>query len=315
MNEFARIATYFAPLAKEAGAFGLKDDAALIAPASGKQMVITQDTLVESVHFIGNENPALIAQKALRTSLSDLAAKGSNPAYYFLSLSLPSSCGEAWLTQFSAGLKQDQIRYGIALMGGDTTYSPDRLVITITAIGYVKSSKGMVQRSGGKMGDLLYVTGTIGDAYLGLQIAQGKLSHNDYLLKRYQLPEPRTIFAPFLADYATACLDVSDGLLQDLSHICNASEVGAVLQLEKLPLSEAAETFTSDRLALAAGGDDYELLFSASPYAHAKLMRDAGKAGLRLTQIGELTAGSEIKLFDHGERIPLPATLGYQHML
>lgn len=318
MDEFSRIEAYLAPLATHPGAFSLKDDAACFTVPEGKKLVVTQDTLVEAVHFIGDEPPAQLAQKALRVNLSDLAAKGAEPFGYFLSLSLPSRCGDAWLEAFCKGLAQDQRRYGITLMGGDSTSNPHAIVLTVTATGTVDSP--MRRRNGAQAGDALYVTGTIGDAALGLQIAQGNLAvkepHAAELVSRYRLPQPRNAFIRAIRAYASACLDVSDGLLQDLSHICRASGIGAHVQLETIPLSSAARDMgenTQALLSLATGGDDYELLFSAPAHCHDALMQEAERCGLRLTAIGQCTDEPCIALTHNGEAVPLPETLGYQH--
>lgn len=303
MSEFERIASYLAPLATSAGAFGLRDDAATLQAPAGEELVLTQDTLVEGIHFLGTEAPARIAQKALRVNLSDLAAKGATPLGYLLSLSLPKHCDDAWLEAFCQGLGADQKSYGLSLLGGDSTASKQGAVITITAIGHTPRC---VRRAGAKAGDTLWVTGTIGDAALGLH------SDHSHLRSRYELPEPPVAFAPAIRRFATAALDVSDGLLQDALHLANTSEVALHIALDRLPLSEAAHTTDASALVeRATGGDDYEILFTApdSPDLHAA----ATKAGIRLTAIGHCANGKGINLSYAEKAYPLPARLGYTH--
>jgi len=306
MDEFNRISQFFSPLATHPDAFGLRDDAAQITPPAGKRLVVTMDTLVEGVHFIGDENPALLARKALRVNLSDLAAKGAEPLGYLLSLSLPDRCDDAWVASFAAGLQEDQTHYGIHLLGGDSTRAPQHISICITAIG---ATDNLVRRKGAKAGDVLFVTGTIGDAYLGLQVAQGKAETNDYLLGRYQQPQARTALADTVALYANACLDVSDGLLQDAGHLARESGIAAHIAVESIPVTDTAH----DRLALATGGDDYELLLAAPAEAVAALKRAAHDAGTMITAIGICREGEGVHLTDDGKPVELPAKLGWKH--
>lgn len=311
MNEFDRIAAFFAPLAAKAeGAFGLADDAAVVTPPPGEMLVVTQDTLVESIHFVGDELPAQIAQKSLRVNLSDLAAKGARPLGYFLSLSLPARCGETWIAEFCEGLAADQERYSITLMGGDSTSSPDHIVITITAIG---AAPHMVRRASARAGDTVFVTGTIGDAALGLH-------HRDdaFLYGRYCLPQPRVAFASAIRSYASAALDVSDGLLQDARHLATQSGVCLELVLDNLPLSDAAACHVTDissLLSLASGGDDYEILFTAPAEKEAEIRQMADAAGIRITAIGYCANGEGINLTYAGDLVELPKKLGYSHSL
>lgn len=315
MDEFTRIATYFAPLAAKAeGAFGLTDDAAILTPPADEQLVVTQDTVVEGIHFIGNEPAAHIAQKALRVNLSDLAAKGAVPLAYFLSLSLPPDHSEPWIADFAAGLAADQASYGITLMGGDSTASKQGVVITITAIG---STPRMIRRKGAQIGDILYVTGTIGDAALGLQAARGT-DEDTHLLSRYRLPQPRLAAIPLLRQFATAALDVSDGLLQDAQHLAQQSQTALHIALDSLPLSAPAAAYASDAeklLALATGGDDYEILFTAPAAQDAAIRHCAEQAGVRVTAIGHCEAGNTLQLTYAEKFLPLPRILGYSHSL
>lgn len=312
MDEFSRIATYFAPLATAKGALGLTDDAAYLTVPAGEQLVITVDTLVEGIHFAGDEPAPKIAQKALRVNLSDLAAKGATPLGYFLSLSLPTTCDEHWIADFCQGLAHDQKTYSLSLLGGDSTASKQGVVISITAIG---STGHMVRRSGAQVGDVLFVTGTIGDAALGLKAAQDELA-DAFLLSRYHLPQPRVAFADAIRTHATAALDVSDGLLQDASHLAKQSAVALEIALDALPLSQQAIAYGDNceaRLALATGGDDYEILFTAPSASTEALTAAAVDAGIALTAIGQCKHGAELQLSYAQKPVPLPAPLGYTH--
>ncbi|MGB1540191.1 MAG: thiamine-phosphate kinase [Rickettsiales bacterium] len=318
MDEFARIHTYFAPLATaEPGAFDLKDDAAMLTPKAGEQLVITQDTLVENIHFPQNEHPFLVAQKSLRVNLSDLIAKGAKPHCYFLSLSLPEHTDEKWLANFVEGLAEDQKAYGITLMGGDSTRSPHSIVITVTAIG--TTSAPMIQRKGAKPGDTIYVSGTIGDSGLGHAILQGQHPQADASTKatlkhRYQQPNPRIELIDTLQRHAHAAMDVSDGLLQDLRHLCETSGVGAKLELEKIPLSGAAQNLlgetpsADDLLMLATAGDDYEVLFTAAENTLEAMPTP-------VTAIGKITDKADMVITPtyNGKHVTLPERLGYRH--
>lgn len=310
MDEFARIARFLAPLATEPGAYSLRDDVASLSLPPGKQLVVTQDTLVEGIHFIGDEPPALLAKKALRVNLSDLAAKGAEPYGYLLSLSLPERCGDDWVEAFAQGLAEDQKAYGLSLLGGDSTGSPAPIVLTVTALGLAERT---VRRDGAKPGDGLFVTGTIGDAYLGLKAVKGDIESHPFLLSRYHLPQPRNTFAHAIARYATASLDVSDGLLQDAAHIARESDIRVIIEADAMPLSDAAAAFPLERLPLLSGGDDYELLFTAPAVAEADLRQAAATAGIRLSRIGACTKGQGLELRQNGQVMPLPDQLGWKH--
>ncbi|KAF2992745.1 thiamine-phosphate kinase [Methylocystis sp. MJC1] len=265
------IARVFAPIAG-AAALGLKDDAALIG-ASPEPTVATVDMLVAGVHFFPDDPPGAVARKALRINLSDLAAKGAAPVGFLLSLALPTGWTNDWLAAFAAGLAEDAATYAAPLIGGDTTATPGPLTISITALG--RASR-FVPRTGAKAGDAIYVSGTIGDAALGLAMRRdatlaARLSPaaRAHLLDRYLLPRPRLDLLPLLRDHANAAMDVSDGLAGDLAKLCAASGVGAVVEAPMVPLSDAAR----EAIALApglfetalTGGDDYEILFTAAP--------------------------------------------------
>lgn len=312
MSEFGWIDTYFRPLAEaRKEALSLRDDAALLSLPTGMQLAITTDMLNEGVHFLPATPPHLIAQKALRVNLSDLAAMGATAYAYSLALALPRGTDEAWIADFTSGLAQDQQAFGCILIGGDTTASHGPLGVSITAYGHVPVGKALT-RSGAQQGDDLYVSGTIGDGWLGLRMAQGHLHAQDITVMRYHLPEPRLTLGKALQGHASACMDISDGLLQDLAHLCRASGMAAALDASQIPLSHAAHQLMGEgRIHLAdllGGGDDYELLFAAPPSARGYL-----EGWGNLSRIGTLREGSGITLYDaHGDVIPIQMT-GWQH--
>lgn len=297
-GEFALIDRYFRPLASDPGAFGLKDDAALYRQRPDEDLVFTTDIVVESVHFLPDDAPASIARKALRVNLSDLAAKGAEPYGYLLALALPDDWTTAWLAGFSRGFAEDQARYGVTLLGGDTSRANGALAIAITAIGRVPKGR-IVRRAGAKPGDVIFVSGTIGDGALGLRIRQGKVAAKGrgarHLLDRYLHPQPRVALAPVLRARANAAMDVSDGLVGDLAHICTASGVGAEVDAARVPLSPAAGAILSaDRSVLPAilnGGDDYEVLATVPANAAEAFAREAEAAGVPVTRIGKIVKG------------------------
>lgn len=285
-GEFELIARYFAPLAKGfPGAYGLADDAAVIAALPGHELVAKTDAIVGGVHFYLDDPPALIARKALRVNLSDLASKGAIPRAYMLAIMLPKTVTEAWIADFARGLAQDQNEYNVHLIGGDTDSTPGPLTIAIMAFGDVAAGR-MLRRGGARDGDTVFVTGTIGDAALGLEALRGRLTGLDaqaasFLADRYRLPQPRVTFGPRLVGLASASLDVSDGLLADLGHLCEVSELDAFIDAPRVPLSMAARRVLGEdpgRIAtVLTGGDDYEILFTARPET-ADDLRELSKA-------------------------------------
>lgn len=320
LGEFERIARYFAPLAGE-GALGLLDDAAVIDPPSGRQLVLTADALVSGVHFLPEDPAALVARKLLRVNLSDLAAMGAEPIGYLMTTALPAECGEDWLAGFAAGLAADQSEFAITLLGGDSVATPGPATLSITAIGSVRKGHA-IRRSGAQPGDGIFVSGTIGDAALGLRVLRGELAGLDdaerrFLAGRYHLPLPRLALGARLLGIAHAMLDVSDGLVGDLGHICAASRVGAVLEADRVPLSAAARRALSgngDLLPLVlAGGDDYELVFAAARGNDAAIEELAKELALPITRIGRFEAGDGVRVVGGtGEDIDL-AYRGYRH--
>src|ERR1700689_3856938 len=269
-GEDSLIARYFRPIATDPGAFGLGDDAAILT-ASGDEIVVTTDAIVEGVHFLFDDPPDTIARKALRVNLSDLGAKGATPAGFVLTLALRAA-DDAWLAPFARGLGEDAATYRCALLGGDTVSTPGPLMISITAFGRVVSGR-MVHRRGAKPGDRVVVTGTIGDAALGLDILKGgavaaalagDVAAKQMLTGRYRVPQPRNALAPVVRDHAHAAMDVSDGLAGDLAKLCAASGVSAVIDAPAIPLSAPAASLLARAIigieAILSGGDDYEIL-------------------------------------------------------
>lgn len=312
MNEFERIAHYFAPLAKLDGAFGLTDDAALLRVPPECELVLTTDTLHAGVHFFADTQAGLIAKKALRVNLSDLAAMGARPYGYLLNLSLPPGTCEDWLAAFAGGLREDQEAYGLSLLGGDSTATQGPLSITITALGMTEAG-GALRRSGAQAGETVYVSGTIGDAAIGLTQDPAYEACN----LRYLLPLPRVALAQAIAPHVRACLDISDGLAQDLGHLCRASGVGATIHAQQVPLSPEARRWLAaggELSALLSGGDDYELLFAAPSQAEAALQELARAQGVALSAIGTLTlTQGEVTIHDaHGQALRFGRS-GYQH--
>ncbi|MBP2298019.1 thiamine-phosphate kinase [Azospirillum picis] len=323
-GEFGRISRYFKPLAAGfAGARGLRDDAAVFGLPEGQELVVTTDAMVAGVHFFPDDRPEDIAAKLLRCNLSDLAAMGAEPLAYTLATALPRDLPEAWLGAFVRGLAGDQERFGIGLAGGDSVSTSGPITLSVTAFGLVPAGRAL-PRWGGQPGDRVFVTGTIGDAALGLEIAYGRLdmpdaAARDHLLRRLRRPDPRTGLGPRLIGLATGALDVSDGLVADLGHLCEESGCAALLYGDAVPLSEAAVgAIDGDaaRLALAiTGGDDYELLFCAPSSATETLASLAADSGVSITQIGELVpgrAGTVTVLDAAGAPLPL-ARRGWDH--
>jgi thiamine-monophosphate kinase len=323
-GEDSLIARYFKPLATDPGAFGLGDDAALL-KAHGDDVVVTTDAIVEGVHFLPDDPPDTIARKALRVNLSDLAAKGAMPSGFVLTLALRSA-DDAWLKPFAHALGWDAIQFGCPLLGGDTVSTPGPLTISITAFGRIASGR-MVHRSGAKPGDLVVVTGTIGDAALGLDVLKrgtvaGALADDaaasEMLVGRYRVPQPRTALAKAVRDHAHAAMDVSDGLAGDLAKLCEASGVSAMIEAASIPLSDATATLLARGIvgieAIVSGGDDYEIL-CAIPQARLDAFKQTAQtAAVAVAVIGKIVPGSASPTFlnRQGEAIALPR-LSYSH--
>ncbi|HEV2560700.1 MAG TPA: thiamine-phosphate kinase [Rhizomicrobium sp.] len=320
-GEFELIAQLFAPLATAAGAFGLTDDVALIAPPPGKELVLKTDAIVEGVHFHASDPAESVAKKALRVNLSDLAAKGAEPAGYLLTLNLPKSASMEWLEGFARGLAADQKEFGILLFGGDTTATPGPLSISVSMFGWIAAG-AMTKRAGAKPGDLVFVSGSIGDAGGGLAVLRGEghalsAATRETLIERYRIPQPRLALGQALRGIASASLDVSDGLLADLGHISDVSKVRIVVEAARVPLSKALQALwghSNEAIARAASaGDDYEIAFTAPLEKREAVLAAARASGTSVTEIGRVEAGEGIVLLDSGGgHIPV-ARPGFTH--
>ena len=289
------IARYFKPLARHPGAFGLADDAAAITPPAGCDLVLKTDGLIAGVHFFPDDPADGVGRRALRVNLSDLAAKGAKPLGFLLAIALPKAFSEEWLAEFARGLGEDADAYACPLLGGDTDSTPGPINISVSAFGTVPTGT-MVRRAGAKAGDHLFVSGTIGDAPLGLRVRKGELEDaSDYLVSRYRLPQPRMALAEALRGHASAAMDVSDGLAGDLAKLCTVSGVSADVEVSRVPLSDpAAHALASDANLIEpilTGGEDYEILCTVAPN-HAAAFRAAGAAaGVPVTDIGRIVMG------------------------
>jgi len=324
LGEFGRIARFFRPLAAGfPGALNLTDDAAILNVPPGQALVLTTDAIVAGVHFLPTDAPGDIARKALRVNLSDLAAKGARPLTYTLTLAAGRDVGDDWVEAFAVGLAADQAEYGIALAGGDSVSTDGPVWASITAFGLVDAGR-MVKRSGACPGDVVLVTGTIGDAALGLMVEQGRLSADtadrEALVDRYRLPRPRTHLAAAIGAHAHGALDVSDGLAADFGHLCRASQVIGRIEVSRLPLSPAARRAVQADPSLIAqvlsGGDDYEVLLTAPADAVPELFATATAARIDLTEVGSIdradSAGDALLIDDAGNRLSLEKS-GWTH--
>jgi thiamine-monophosphate kinase len=308
--EFALIARHFRPLAGP-GALDLADDAAVLAVPSGRELVATADAMVAGVHFLPDDPPDLVARKLLRTNLSDLAAMGAAPLGYLLTVSVPRGTPDSWFAAFAAGLARDQAEFAIPLLGGDTTATPGPVSLSLTALGTVASGAA-VRRAGARPGHLLFVTGTIGDGALGLAALRGAVADPaGFLADRYRLPRPRLGIARH--GVVAAALDVSDGLVQDVGHLCRAGGCAAEIRAADLPLSPPARAALPGALPLIlTGGDDYELAMAVPPEQEAALRQAAG--AVPVTCIGRFIAGPpRVDVYGpDGAKLPLAAG-GWSH--
>jgi thiamine-monophosphate kinase len=299
------IARFFRPLASHPGALALKDDAALFAPPDGHEIVLTTDAVVAGVHVLADETPDMIARKALRVNLSDLAAKGATPAAFLLSVAFPREAGEAFVAAFCEGLKADAEAFGCALLGGDTDRVAGPLSATVFALGTLPRGT-MVKRSGAKPGEHIVVTGSVGDAALGLLLRRdpalaarwglddGERAH---LHDRYRLPRPRVALAPILRAHASAAIDVSDGFAGDVAKLLRVSGVSGEIALAAVSLSKAAgKALAADaalRDAIFAGGDDYEIVCTIPDDRLSAFLAAANAAGVSATTVGRAREGGE----------------------
>jgi thiamine-monophosphate kinase len=311
------IASYFRPLAKHPAAFGLIDDCAALPVPPGSDLVLKTDAIVGGVHFFAEDPADKVAQKALRVNLSDLAAKGARPEGFLLALALPSEIDRDWLKAFARGLGKDADAYGCPLLGGDTDRTPGPITIAITAFGTLPRGS-MVPRGGAKVGDRVLVTGTIGDAVLGLALRQDPaaagrwgLSRREaaHLAERYLVPQPRNVIADALRRHASAAMDVSDGLVGDFTKLCAASGVSAEVDAMRVPLSAAARHAVTAEPAMLeralTGGDDYEIICTVPPKKVASFQAAAAKVGVPLVEIGVISKGNALPRFLDGSGKPL----------
>ena len=329
-GEFDLIRRYLAPLsAKVPGAFALTDDAAVLPPRPGLETVVTMDTLVAGVHFLETTRPEDIAAKAIRVNLSDLTAMGADPAFYTLSLALPKNgdIDADWLERFCQSLGAEQELFGVSIIGGDTVSTPGPLTVTLTAFGYVEQGQA-IKRSTANQGDLVVVSGTIGDAALGLEALRGQLERlsqpaSDFLISQHNRPQPQVKLGRRLRSVASAAIDVSDGLLQDLGHICTASHVAALVELDKVPVSPALEEAIGlsprNKIDVLSGGDDYQLLFTLPSSRELELEKISQECQVNLTVIGKIqqespaAAESTVRVVDEeGKSVEVTAT-GFRH--
>lgn len=319
-GEFELIEMLFAPLAREApGAFGLRDDAAVMGCEQGYELVLKTDSLIEGVHFRRDDPAGTVGRKALRRALSDLAAKGARPSAYLLALAVPPWPDMEWLEAFAAGLAADQAEFAIALLGGETNATPGPLTATVTAIGSVPQG-GLIRRRGAVPGDHVFVTGTIGDAGAGLAVPKGSAGAHgsaECLLERYRIPRPRLAFGRAIRGIATASIDVSDGLLADLGHIADVSGVRIAIEAARIPLSDhllaLAGGGIDSRLRAATAGDDYEIAFTAAENAGEAIVAAARGSGTQASAIGRVTAGKGVVFRDESGAEIAVGRPGYTH--
>ena len=326
-GEFELIARLFAPLARGfSGACGLEDDVAYLTLSNGlvhggEELVLKTDAIVSGVHFLADDPADLIARKLLRVNLSDLAAKGARPIVYMLAAMAPASLDYAWLEQFAEGLRTDQDEFGIMLAGGDTDATPGPLTLSLSVIGAIPAGQRLL-RSAARVGDAVFVLGTIGDGALGLAAIRGQLAgvsqdDLDFLADRYRLPQPRLALGKSLRGLAHATMDISDGLIGDLRHICDASHVRARIEIDRVPLSKAARATLMNAPTLIdtviGGGDDYELLFTAPASCADELNSLGREAGVPIVRIGGIDSGEGVSVFSPDGLELVPTKVGYRH--
>jgi len=316
-DEFEIIARYFAPLAAaEPGALGLGDDAALLQPPPGRQLVVTTDSLIAGVHFPTDEDASDIAARLIGVNLSDLAAMGAKGLGYLMTTAWPHDISKAWIAAFAKGLARAQSAHEIYLLGGDTVATNGPLSLSLTAIGTIPHGCAL-RRNGARHGDGIYVSGRIGDAGVGLRILRDELPGGDDInrreaVDRYRRPLPRLLLGRALRGVASACIDISDGLVADLGHLATQSDVCMRIELARLPLSPLADLI-GGALAAATAGDDYELLFTAPAKDEAGVMAAAKDARVPVTRIGQVMAGVGVEVLDDaGQSLTLDRP-GYRH--
>ncbi|MBI1985440.1 MAG: thiamine-phosphate kinase [Rhodospirillales bacterium] len=329
-DEFELIRRFFAPLAAKApGAFGLTDDAATVAVAPGRRLIVTTDALVAGVHFPEDESPQSVAARLIGVNLSDLAAMGATPEAYTMAIALPKNCDLGWIKAFADELGRLQKTHHVTLIGGDTVATGGPLTVCLTALGSVAKGRE-IRRNGARAGDLIYISGTIGDATLGLKVMQDGIAglgkrHAKTLVGRYRRPQPRVRLGLGLVGLATAAIDVSDGLIADLGHVAQTSRCTAEIDVERVPLSAAARAAIALdprlRERTLTGGDDYELAFTARPSHRNAVAALARQVRLPLTEIGRMRRARKdskggARLVDvrdgAGHLLPIVRT-GYRH--
>jgi thiamine-monophosphate kinase len=323
-GEFELIARYFAPLAAGSpGAAGLTDDVAALAVGPDEQLIVKSDAIVGGVHFLPGDPPDLIGRKLLRVNLSDLAGKGARPLGYLMTCAFPREIDEPWVAGFVEGLAADQEEFGLGLLGGDTTATPGPVTLSATVLGAIAKDR-LPRRGDARDGDAILVSGSLGDGALGLDALRNRFpgleaADRDQLVGRFRLPQPRLALGRALveAGIVHASMDVSDGLLADLGHICGTSGLGAVIEWPRLPLSDAAARLVGRDPALreriVAGGDDYELLLTVAADDVAAAMAAAARVGVRLTAIGSMCGGTGVRILDEEGREISVGRTGYRH--
>ena len=322
MREREIIATYFAPLSSgEPGSFSLTDDAAVLTPPKGNKLVVTTDSVIEAVHVLPDATPEQYATKLLRRNLSDLAAMGATPWRYLLNVRVPRGTDAAWFERFTATLKREQEQFKLVLAGGDTTIGGEIIHLTATLFGLVE--KEPLLRSMAQPDDDVYVSGCIGDAALGLAMLQADSSSDGAWVVRYHQPQPRLALGNALRGIATAAIDVSDGLLKDLSSLCAASHVGCEIELETIPVSDDTRRLleaapNSDARStiwqmIATGGDDYELLFTAPASAATQLQEMARFLAVPVTRIGRMTQERSLRYRDEAGQQSFGEASGFEY--
>jgi thiamine-monophosphate kinase len=318
LSEFAMIKRYFSESQLTPAADDIivpvGDDAAVLVVPAGQQLVVAADTLVEAVHFPAGSAADLIGYRALAVNLSDLAAMGAQPRWYTLCLTSPE-LKQQWLDDFSAGLAEAAADTGISLVGGDTTRGP--LTISVQVMGLVPNNTALT-RSGARPGDIIYVTGTLGDAAAGLAILQRELASEtlfDHLIERFSRPTPRLREAGILMAYASSCIDISDGLVADLGHICESSGVAASLNIDTLPISTVLRGYAGQQALTYAlnGGDDYELCFTVGAHQAQELERSFQQQGLQCSPIGQVIDGAGVHCVDAKGNTRTMLRSGYEH--
>lgn len=310
-SEFDLIKRYFEPLAAS-GSFSLGDDAAVLTPKQGRQLVFTADAIVSGVHFLADDPPGDVAAKLLGVNLSDLAAMGAEGLGYLVTTAWPSNIDELWISSFAKGLAECQARYSVGLLGGDTVATNGPMCLSLTAIGDVPVNK-VLRRNGANVGDLVYVSGCIGDAGVGLRILRdnavgGELNDRAKAIEKYRCPQPRLGLGQALRGLASACIDVSDGVIADLEHLANESRKRMIINLPQIPVSPLANMIGGAEGAIIAG-DDYELLFTSPPVNQDKLQATAKKTMIPITCIGEVLVGEGIEVLDNSGN-PIDLTVG-----